>query len=61
MCVCIFLRAIQYGLLNMWKILVMLVYGEYYGQVYEVYNKYTIFLDIENTTTINSHVYVASP
>ena len=28
-------RAIEYG-----KILVMLVYGEYYGRVYEVYNKY---------------------
>ena len=28
------IRTIEYG-----KILVMLVYGEYYGQVYEVYNK----------------------
>ena len=30
------IRTIEYG-----KILVMLVYGEYYGQVYEVYNKVT--------------------
>ena len=29
------IRTIEYG-----KILVMLVYGEYYGRVYEVYNKY---------------------
>ena len=28
------IRTIEYG-----KILVMLVYGEYYGRVYEVYNK----------------------
>ena len=28
------IRTIEYG-----KMLVMLVYGEYYGQVYEVYNK----------------------
>ena len=29
------IRTIEYG-----KILVMLVYGEYYGRVYKVYNKY---------------------
>ena len=29
------IRTIEYG-----KILVMLVYGEYYGHVYEIYNKY---------------------
>ena len=31
------IRTIEYG-----KILVMLVYGEYYGRVYEVYNIYII-------------------
>ena len=30
------IRTIEYG-----KILVMLVYGEYYGRVYEVYNKFS--------------------
>jgi len=29
------IRTIEYG-----KVLVMLVYGEYYGRIYEVYNKY---------------------
>ena len=33
------IRTIEYG-----KILVMLVYGEYYGRVYEVYNKSTYIL-----------------
>ena len=35
------IRTIEYG-----KILVMLVYGEYYGQVYEVYNKYTLLHEL---------------
>ena len=35
------LRTIEYG-----KILVMLVYGEYYGRVYEVYNR---------------HIYICTP
>ena len=37
------IRTIEYG-----KILVMLVYGEYYGRVYEVYNKYIYLLYISS-------------
>jgi len=33
------IRTIEYG-----KILVMLVYGEYYGRVYEVYNIYILYI-----------------
>ena len=44
------IRTIEYG-----KILVMLVYGEYYGQVYEVYNKCRLLYRTSNIQCTHTH------
>ena len=45
------IRTIEYG-----KILVMLVYGEYYGRVYEVYNKIIYVIQVVLIKTFQNQI-----